>query len=409
MAIPKSSLKKRSGIYYLHYFENGMRKRMSLHTNSYRLAQEKQRQFDSARVRGEDTTLSTRTLLTTILPAYIHHMRVRYTANGFNADLSSLRGMFGPVCPELEHGRRSSNKLRVTVDGRLREPFIVATYLEQITTAQISEFILERVSRHGLQPKTANRYRELMQRLLNWAVQERGVRMPGGINPATKVKRYAERAPQIRFLNKEQIKAQLQAVEKYPMLRAMVAMLIYAGLRREEALWLTQDDVDFSAGNQGVIRVQSKTVDGVFWEPKTKRNRIVPISKALRHYLDEYVPPQVPGNWFFSTPKGCRWHPDNFSQYLREINQAAGLKWGCLDFRHTFGSQLAMKGESLYKISAIMGNSPEICRKHYAALLPESLLQSVEFDDDEEGLAPTPQGHKTRHPHLRLIVNDKPG
>jgi len=48
-------------------------------------------------------------------------------------------------------------------------------------------------------------------------------------------------------------------------------------------------------------------------------------------------------------------------------------------YRHTFGSQLAMKGESLYKISKLMGHSPEICRKHYAALLPESLLESVEF------------------------------
>jgi len=50
-----------------------------------------------------------------------------------------------------------------------------------------------------------------------------------------------------------------------------------------------------------------------------------------------------------------------------------------LDFRHTFGSQLAMKGESLYKISKLMGNSPEICSRHYAALIPEEMGDSVEF------------------------------
>jgi len=38
-----------------------------------------------------------------------------------------------------------------------------------------------------------------------------------------------------------------------------------------------------------------------------------------------------------------------------------------------------MKGESLYKIATLMGNSPEICRRHYAALLPEALATSVEF------------------------------
>ncbi len=39
-----------------------------------------------------------------------------------------------------------------------------------------------------------------------------------------------------------------------------------------------------------------------------------------------------------------------------------------------------MKGESLYKISELMGNSPEICRRHYAALVPEKMRDTVEFD-----------------------------
>ena len=67
---------------------------------------------------------------------------------------------------------------------------------------------------------------------------------------------------------------------------------------------------------------------------------------------------------------------------MKRIQDKKGLKWTCLDFRHTFGSQLAMKGESLYKISTLMGNSPEICRRHYAALLPEALADCVEFGGD---------------------------
>ena len=76
---------------------------------------------------------------------------------------------------------------------------------------------------------------------------------------------------------------------------------------------------------------------------------------------------------------GLRLEVDNFSRDLRNANKKVGLKWTCLDFRHTFGSQLAMKGESLYKISALMGNSPDICWRHYAALIPETLTDSVEF------------------------------
>lgn len=72
---------------------------------------------------------------------------------------------------------------------------------------------------------------------------------------------------------------------------------------------------------------------------------------------------------------------DNLSREPRGGNTKAGLKWGCLVFQYTFGSQLAMKGEPLYKISGLIGNSSEICRRHYAVLLPETLTDCVEFRD----------------------------
>ena len=71
--------------------------------------------------------------------------------------------------------------------------------------------------------------------------------------------------------------------------------------------------------------------------------------------------------------------PHNRFRYLRR-SRVRIPPWSCLDFRHTFGSHLAQKGESLYKIAELMGNSPEICRRHYAALLPEKMHDTVEFD-----------------------------
>jgi site-specific recombinase XerD len=99
----------------------------------------------------------------------------------------------------------------------------------------------------------------------------------------------------------------------------------------------------------------------------------------LRAYLDRYTPRPSFGDWCFPSPKRSRYDVDNFSQDLRAANQKAGLSWACLIYRHTFGSRLAMKGASLYKIATLMGNSPEICRRHYAALIPESLLTCVDF------------------------------
>ena len=82
---------------------------------------------------------------------------------------------------------------------------------------------------------------------------------------------------------------------------------------------------------------------------------------------------------YFPSSSGNRWHPDTFSHHLARMNKAVGLDWTCLDFRHTFGTQLAKRGISLYKISELMGNSPEICRRHYAAIHTEYMHKDVEF------------------------------
>jgi integrase len=135
------------------------------------------------------------------------------------------------------------------------------------------------------------------------------------------------------------------------------------------------DDVDLQ---RRLIYVRAKTIDGIFWQPKTKRNRVVPMSDALFFILSEYLAKRS-GRWFFPSSTGKRWDPDNYSQDLRSIKDLAGLVWSCLDFRHTFGSHLAQKGESLFKIATLLGNSPDICRGHYAALIPEEMHDVVEF------------------------------
>lgn len=104
-------------------------------------------------------------------------------------------------------------------------------------------------------------------------------------------------------------------------------------LRREEQLWLTRDDTGSPGrlsgdGGYGLIRIRAKSIVGRSWQPKTQQNRAVPIRRVLRDHLD---------------------------------------------YRHTFGSQFAQKGVSLYKISSLMGNSPEISRRHYASVVPETM------------------------------------
>jgi integrase len=265
---------------------------------------------------------------------------------------------------------------------------VPARHLEELSVEAISGYIRERIMADHIAPKTANRVREVLHRMFSYAIEHHGYVCPDHRyrNLVEGVRRAQESAPVITWLAKEQICEQLRIFQDSPTLQALVATLIYAGLRREEALWLTVDDVDL---DKRLIYVRAKLVNEEHWQPKTKRNRVVPISSALHEILTPYAPPRSEP-WFFPSPRGRRWDADNFSQDLREINRSHGLTWSCLDFRHTFGSHLAQKGESLYKIAELMGNSPEICRRHYAALVPEKMHDVVEFSP-----ANSPTGDKT--------------
>ena len=380
-----ASLVKRNKLFYVQWRVGKKLKRKSLETSSLQIAKDKLRQFESHQYRGEDNPLPTKTKLEDIITRYVDHIRNFKTEKSAQTDVYYLRQMFGAICPALQINSRKQSVRAMKrppkegQDKRFKMSTIEVAYLEQITTADVSNFVTAHVKSRGLAPKTANRYREIINRLFNWAMDEQGVKMPGDKNPVSKVTKYKEKAPQIRFLTIAQIDEQLGALEGFPHLQAIVAMYIFAGVRREEALWLTFADIDFKAGVHGMIRIRAKTIDGQSWEAKTKQNRAIPISSTLRFYLNKYQPKITPGRWFFPSPEGKHYDPDNFSRDLRNANKKAGLCWTCLDFRHTFGSQLAMAGVSLYKISNLMGNSPEICRRHYAALIPEALADSVEF------------------------------
>ncbi|MHC4538774.1 MAG: tyrosine-type recombinase/integrase [Planctomycetota bacterium] len=382
-----ASIYKRGNNFWVSYYVNNKQIKKSLGTSNERIARSKLKKLEYELALG-DLHVATKLPLPVILEAFCKELMATRTYKSYKNDFSRLRVFFGPVCESLEPGipgvKRQQKRKSLCVD-RYAGRHVKAQHLEDITAQVINRFIAARVQKDGWSPKTANLMRQTLHKLFSYAIKHHGFcsrdrRYP---NAADGTDRKREPAHQIRFLKLDEIDVQLRVLAEHPVIHAMVAVYIYAGLRREEATWLTYDDVDLS---NRLIRVQAKTISGKFWQPKTKRNRVVPISDALNSVLCKYVSP-TNSIWFFPSPRGKKWDPDNFSQDLKKINKAAGLNWSCLDFRHTFGSHLAQKGESLYKIAELMGNSPEICRRHYAALVPEKMTDVVEFSVEEKAEA----------------------
>ena len=329
-------LYKRRKQYWASYYLNGRQVQKSLHTDNERVARDKLRKLEYALSVG-DLPQASRLPLPALLEEFCGHMRAKQTHKSYRKDVGLPRNAFGEICEALKIRPPGSPR------GRQAKPrpdkytgdHINAKFLEDVAAEVINRFLNARVKRSQWAPKTVNGMRAMLHRLFEYAIKHhafcsRDRRYP---NPAAAVERRHEPAPQIRFLILSQIEEQLTALKDHPSLYAIVATCIYAGLRREEVTWLTHEDVDLELR---LIRVRAKTIDGQSWQPKTRRNRVVPVSEALAEILREYHPRQN-CVWFFPSPDGKKWDPDNFSNYLRELNRANGLPWRCGDFRHTFG------------------------------------------------------------------------
>ena len=330
-----ASLYKRGGRYWIGYYREGEHVNQSLRTTSLKIAREKKRKIEYELAIGDLQPVS-KLPLPKILGAFCQHLQATRTYKSYKNDFSRLRVFFGPVCAALK--LRSPGQHQAGADAkppkdRYAGKHVKVALLEDLMPEMINRFLSARVEQDGWSPKSVNLMRQLLHRLFAYAIKHHGFRSRDRRypNPVAAVERRREPAPEIRFLTQKQIIEQLEAVKSHAVVHALVATLIYAGLRREEALWLTHDDVDLDAR---MIRVRAKTIDGEFWQPKTKRNRTVPISTALYEILCAYDSPGD-GRWFFPSPTGKRWGPDNFSQDLRALNEAKRMVWSCLDFRHT--------------------------------------------------------------------------
>ena len=138
------------------------------------------------------------------------------------------------------------------------------------------------------------------------------------------------------------VEALLQvAREKEPFLVAPFTCAINTGMRRGEILGLRWEDIGADR-----IRVQRALLRGHITTTKSGRSREIPISKPLRHVLDELrsqLSPWEEPSYVFLSPKGKRWDERNFARAFDRLRPKAHkaekvrpLHFHCA--RHTFAS-----------------------------------------------------------------------
>jgi len=190
----------------------------------------------------------------------------------------------------------------------------------------------------------------------------------------------------------------LSALEPYSYWRTWVAVACFAGPRFQEQRTLRLDDVYVDTDGD-LIRVRTRASGRQTIGTKTGRERRIPIERTtlkpiLLAFLEERRRQQratsataaEKSDWLFPTlaPDGTiprvktevgLWSDNTlFLKWWRRIAQAAGnnqagkyWEYGPREWRHTFGTILGNCGWNALEIARAMGNSADVCQRHYVA------------------------------------------
>jgi integrase len=182
--------------------------------------------------------------------------------------------------------------------------------------------------------------------------------------------------PRPKFLSRDESTATLAASERAGRdIHLVFALGLLAGLRKSEMLNLRWRDVhwdrvDQSGDTLGCLYIWS---DEGFQAKTDESQRVIPLHPTLSAILGKYRPMVERPDEYVIKPgmlqggKRYRWE---FKRPFLDVVKPLGRSVSVHMLRHTFASQLAMSGVSVYKISRWMGHSSVTTTEIYAHLCP---------------------------------------
>jgi len=153
----------------------------------------------------------------------------------------------------------------------------------------------------------------------------------------------------VTALGEEQARALLEAAHT-PWHRALLALLLFAGLRRSEVTAITLDDLDL-AGAQLLVR------------GKGAKQRVVPLTPAVLEAIREYLPcrPQTDSSHLFVSRVGGRpIHGRVAGRMLDRVLERADLDHAGITphrLRHSFATYLIRSGVDIRTVQELLGHA----------------------------------------------------
>lgn len=245
-------------------------------------------------------------------------------------------------------------------EGTWGTPFDPAA-VSPLDVADYKRHLLNRNRR----PATVNLHLDALSSFFAWAVSERML----SSDPTDGVRRLPEGKSAPRWLARRDLGALIRAAQKYGTSRdrALLALLLHAGLRVSEAVNLKVQDI--------LLRERSGRV--IIRRGKGEKCREVPLNTTARRMLGEWLNDHPGGDYLFpgrSGPVTAR----TVQVRLGELGRLAGVEVTPHRLRHTFCKMLVDAGESLDRVAMLAGHTNLNTTARYTMPSLDDLERSVE-------------------------------
>ena len=332
--------KRKNGIYYVQWQEDGKSRRQSLETAEERFAKQRFNHFQRQLIAG----------------------KVKPISEGITI---SWKEYVKEFTEHIESTTRGSTHILYDVALRKASDAWGDIPLAHITARHIDKLIGD-MKQSGLASPTINKnlrhVKAALKKAYEWEYLKTPVRFP----------KMMKEVVCLRFLSLEQLRSLIGQIDDLEF-ADFCLLSCYTALRSSELLRLEWTDID---NPDGFLRISS--------EQKNRIESRVPINDHARAILDQCKKRGGKKVFRFS----CRtWVSQKFKQYAVKAGLADSRFH---DLRHTFGSHLAMSGGDLRSIQGLMRHKSIASTMIYANVSPEHLKQV----SDKLNYGPMPVGKK---------------
>lgn len=330
--------KRKNGIYYIQYFDS---------------VENKIRRVSTSKRNKKEALL--------FLSEFNGHLSLKTQLNYYS--LSDFKDEYIRYI-----GRTYSTKYLSSIELSFRQlsKKINNVLLLDIKVNQVQEFLSETFQRTE---KGAELYLRTLKASFNRAVDWGYINE----NPFKKVKLPKSQKSFPVFISEEELNKILGNIKNEELGR-LSTLAFFTGMRLGELTNLKWSEVDLKS------RLITITNDKSF-STKSKKDRIVPISKKIIDMLKGKMKEANKSEFVFSKTDGIKFNNDyvskNFKKAVRKTEVDEKIHFHTL--RHSFASRLVQKGVSIYIVMELLGHKDVTTTQIYSHLQPNNFIDVVDL------------------------------